>query len=106
VRNIRAGEEADLSLLFFDIDNFKKHNDTFGHPEGDYVLKKVADAMKAALRAEDVATRYGGEEFTVILTCDASLAFHIAERVRRTIEDSCSTFVDKRMMVPASARGS
>jgi diguanylate cyclase (GGDEF)-like protein len=97
VRNIRAGEKANLSLLFFDIDNFKKYNDAFGHLEGDYVLKKVADAIKAALRVEDVATRYGGEEFTVILICDAPLAFSIAERVRRTIEDSCSAFADHRI---------
>jgi diguanylate cyclase (GGDEF)-like protein/PAS domain S-box-containing protein len=94
VRNMRIGQDS-LSLLFFDIDNFKSYNDMFGHLEGDYVLKKVADAIKAAIRAEDVPCRYGGEEFSVILTCDAALAIVIAERVRRTIEDSCSDFANK-----------
>jgi len=97
VRNMRAGQEAGLSLLFLDIDNFKSYNDTFGHLEGDFVLKKVAEAMRAALRAEDVACRYGGEEFSVILCCDAESAIVIAERVRRTIEDTCSDFADKRI---------
>jgi diguanylate cyclase (GGDEF)-like protein/PAS domain S-box-containing protein len=97
VRNMRAGQEAGLSLLFFDIDNFKSYNDTYGHLEGDFVLKKVADAIRAALRAEDVACRYGGEEFSVILSCDAALAVVIAERVRRTIEDTCSDFADKHI---------
>jgi two-component system cell cycle response regulator len=60
-------------------------------------LKKVAEAMRAALRAEDVACRYGGEEFSVILCCDAESAIVIAERVRRTIEDTCSDFADKRI---------
>jgi diguanylate cyclase (GGDEF)-like protein len=97
VRNMRAGQEAGLSLLFLDIDNFKSYNDTYGHLDGDFVLKKVADAIRAALRAEDVACRYGGEEFSVILSCDAALAVVIAERVRRTIEDTCSDFADKHI---------
>jgi len=97
VRNMRAGQEAGLSLLFLDIDNFKSYNDAYGHVEGDFVLKKVAEAIRAALRAEDVACRYGGEEFSVILSCDAALAIVIAERVRRTIEDTCSDFADKRI---------
>jgi diguanylate cyclase (GGDEF)-like protein len=94
---MRAGQEAGLSLLFLDIDNFKSYNDAYGHVEGDFVLKKVAEAIRAALRAEDVACRYGGEEFSVILSCDAALAIVIAERVRRTIEDTCSDFADKRI---------
>jgi diguanylate cyclase (GGDEF)-like protein len=96
VRNMRVGQDA-VSLLFFDIDSFKSYNDMFGHVEGDYVLKKVAEAIKAAIRAEDVPCRYGGEEFCVILTCDTALAIVIAERVRRTIEDSCSNFADKNI---------
>jgi len=97
VRNMRAGQEAGLSLLFLDIDNFKSYNDTYGHVEGDFVLKNVAEAVRAALRAEDVACRYGGEEFSVILCCDTELAIVIAERVRRTIEDKCSDFADRRI---------
>jgi diguanylate cyclase (GGDEF)-like protein/PAS domain S-box-containing protein len=97
VRNLRPGHEDDLSVLFVDIDNFKAYNDAFGHQEGDYVLKRVAEAIKAAIRAEDVATRYGGEEFTVILTCDSTTAYEIAERLRLTVRDMCSVFADKRI---------
>ena len=62
VRHVRAGQTAQLSMLFADIDDFKEYNDAFGHQEGDYVLRKVAQAIRAALRGEDVAARYGGEE--------------------------------------------
>jgi diguanylate cyclase (GGDEF)-like protein/PAS domain S-box-containing protein len=97
VRHIRAGHESELSVLFVDIDDFKAYNDAYGHQEGDYVLKRVAEAIKAALRGEDVAARYGGEEFTIVLSCDAPTATEVAERVRSTVEDLCSTFAEQRM---------
>jgi diguanylate cyclase (GGDEF)-like protein/PAS domain S-box-containing protein len=97
VRHIRSGHESELSVLFVDIDDFKPYNDAYGHQEGDYVLRRVADAIKAALRGEDVAARYGGEEFTVILSCDAPTALEIAERVRSTVEDLCSPFADRQI---------
>ena len=57
-----------LSLLFIDIDKFKHFNDTYGHPEGDKVLQRLGQIMKKRLRSEiDIAFRYGGEEFTVLL---------------------------------------
>ena len=56
-----------LSLLFADIDHFKKFNDSFGHQVGDQVLRLVASTIKEALRDGDVAARYGGEEFAVLL---------------------------------------
>jgi len=62
----RSGGE--LSLLFIDIDNFKKYNDTYGHGEGDECLKAVAKTLAATLlRADDFVARYGGEEFVVVL---------------------------------------
>ena len=94
VRHIRAGHGSELSMLFLDIDDFKAYNDAFGHQAGDYVLRKVGQAIKTALRGEDVAARYGGEEFTVILNCDEAAALEIAERVRATVEDLCSAFAD------------
>jgi diguanylate cyclase (GGDEF)-like protein/PAS domain S-box-containing protein len=97
VRHIHAGTGSELSVLFLDIDDFKAYNDVFGHPEGDWVLRKVAEAIKVALRGEDVAARYGGEEFTIVLSCDFALAVEIAERVRATIEDLCSSFADDRI---------
>ena len=72
-----------LALLLIDLDHFKSINDTFGHEEGDRVLTHVAAAMPSALRAEDSAYRYGGEEFVVLLRdCDAASAMLVGERLR------------------------
>ena len=54
-------------MLYLDIDDFKAYNDRYGHPEGDYVLRRIAQSIIAALRDEDIAARYGGEEFAVIV---------------------------------------
>lgn len=86
-----------LSVLFFDIDDFKDYNDAYGHQEGDYVLRRVAQAMISALRDEDVAGRYGGEEFTVIVACGAAAATQAAERVRAAVESSCRPQSDVRI---------
>jgi diguanylate cyclase len=56
-----------FSLLMTDIDHFKKFNDTFGHQTGDQVLRLVALAVKQNIKAQDIACRYGGEEFAIIL---------------------------------------
>ncbi len=62
-----ARGHAPLSLIFFDIDHFKVFNDTYGHEAGDLVLQQLGTCLKENLRAEDVACRFGGEEFLVIL---------------------------------------
>jgi len=80
--------ELKMSLAMFDLDDFKKLNDTRGHLEGDKVLMKAAALIKEALREIDVAARYGGEEFAVILPeTSASGAFVVAERIRRKVAD-------------------
>jgi diguanylate cyclase (GGDEF)-like protein len=56
-----------LSVLFLDIDHFKRYNDTFGHEAGDFVLRSVAELLSSFFRGDDVACRWGGEEFAVIL---------------------------------------
>ena len=56
-----------IGLLMIDVDNFKRVNDTFGHPSGDDVLRNIADVLRRSLRQTDVAARYGGEEFAVVL---------------------------------------
>ena len=60
-------EEANLSFVMLDLDFFKRVNDNYGHPTGDRVLKSLANLLKTRLRNYDVAGRYGGEEFVVIL---------------------------------------
>ncbi len=75
-----------LSLIMADIDHFKKINDTYGHQQGDLVLKAVADTMRNLLREYDVAARFGGEEFALVLPETALLqATHVAERIRERI---------------------
>ncbi len=77
----------DLSLLFFDVDHFKKFNDTHGHDKGDLVLEKVGEAARSGFRQTDYACRYGGEEFCIILTnTAASEATLVAEHFRQQIE--------------------
>ena len=80
VRAIRTGRP--VSVLMLDLDDFKLVNDTFGHVYGDRVLVYVAETLRAALRASDVAARYGGDEFAVILPeTSAPDAATVAERI-------------------------
>ena len=78
-----------LCSMMIDVDYFKKVNDTYGHYAGDCVLKKVSNIIKKEIREYDIACRYGGEEFFIILPQtgikEASL---VAQRLRKTIEDS------------------
>ncbi|WP_179124030.1 GGDEF domain-containing protein [Marinococcus halophilus] len=75
-----------LSLLVLDIDYFKQINDTYGHLEGDMVLKQLSHVIVASIRPDDVAFRIGGEEFGVILyDCDETHALTIAERIRTDV---------------------
>jgi diguanylate cyclase (GGDEF)-like protein len=76
-----------FALVLLDLDHFKSINDTFGHEEGDRVLVHVADAIRAILRADDAAFRYGGEEFVLMLrACDADHAVRAAERLRAALQ--------------------
>ncbi len=84
----RAARHAGkLSLLLTDIDHFKSFNDTYGHQTGDRVLRLVADQVKRSIRLTDTASRYGGEEFAVVLPeTDYEGARLLAERIRTRIE--------------------
>ncbi|ACR47205.1 response regulator PleD [Rickettsia peacockii str. Rustic] len=80
-------ESIKLYLLMCDIDNFKHVNDTYGHQAGDKVLTIVSRILKNTLRVTDLIARFGGEEFTILLTdIDISKAIETAERVRIKIE--------------------
>jgi diguanylate cyclase len=78
--------ETPLSLLVSDIDHFKKFNDTFGHLTGDQVLRLVALSVKQNVKGQDLACRFGGEEFAIILP-DSTLraAVTVAEHIRRSV---------------------
>jgi diguanylate cyclase len=80
--------EHPSSLIMLDIDHFKKVNDTYGHTVGDDVIRQVSRAIKEQVRDLDIAGRYGGEEFGIILTgTDSTGAATFAERLRQTIEN-------------------
>ncbi len=80
--------DQSLALAMIDIDQFKNYNDHYGHQAGDECLRRVAQAIQSAVdRGGDLATRYGGEEFLVILPdTDLDAGQHVAERIRKLIE--------------------
>lgn len=81
----RAGQPT--ALIMFDIDHFKKVNDTFGHQAGDEVIRQTSETLRRTIRKTDIAGRYGGEEFGVILiNTPADKALLLAERLRKRIE--------------------
>ncbi len=83
------------SLIMFDIDHFKRVNDGFGHPAGDAVIRETARVLMENLRNIDIAGRYGGEEFAVILVdTDAQGAYIVAERIRTAMEANVVTYED------------
>lgn len=86
--NILKSDENNVpvSLIMFDIDKFKLINDTYGHLVGDEVLKEIATRIKNTVRSDDVVSRFGGEEFAVILPrLTAEQAYMIAERIRSEV---------------------
>lgn len=77
-----------LSLILIDIDHFKKINDTYGHPQGDLILRSIADVFDQTIRKPDTAARYGGEEFVIVLPeTDIKGAVILAERLRKKVEE-------------------
>jgi len=78
-----------MSVLIFDLDKFKRINDTLGHPYGDYVIRTVAQIMKDNVRAIDVVARYGGEEFAILLINSPN---NMAKIVAQRIVDSIAEF--------------
>jgi diguanylate cyclase (GGDEF)-like protein len=75
-----------VGVLMIDLDNFKRVNDTYGHPVGDEVLRDVAAALRQNLRRTDVAARYGGEEFAIILPGLSAAGLRaVGEKLRRAV---------------------
>ena len=92
-----------IAVIMFDIDFFKKFNDTYGHECGDFVLKSVADLIRKNLRDSDVASRYGGEEFTaLLLDAGKDEAMVVAERIRSTINEHDFVYNNQHLHVTIS----
>ncbi|MEH6454537.1 MAG: GGDEF domain-containing protein, partial [Psychromonas sp.] len=84
-----------LSIIMIDIDYFKKFNDNYGHQAGDDCLHQVANALLSVLRRPtDILTRYGGEEFCAIISCDQEDAVVMADLLREAIESLHITHID------------
>lgn len=80
-----------LSIIMMDLDNFKEYNDTYGHTSGDRVLVETAAIVLKEVREIDIAVRYGGEEFLIVLPdADIKDAYHVAERIRRAVEETAN----------------
>ena len=95
---------TDFSLIFFDLDHFKRVNDTFGHDAGDHVLKEIARIIRADfVGPRDIFARYGGEEFVILLANrngkDAAL---LAERIRAAVEAHAFVYEGRRLPVTCS----
>ncbi len=100
----RAGRyDRVLSLAMFDIDHFKKINDTYGHLAGDHVLRELASIVHQSIRREDIFARYGGEEFALILPeVDKKGAAQVCEKLRERVQDYPFDFNGQRILVTIS----
>lgn len=97
-----------LSIIFFDVDYFKKVNDTYGHEVGDAVLQKVAETIQANIRTGDTAARWGGEEIVVsLLGANLKDAVAKAEEIRKGIETlTFSEIPDLKLTISAGVASS
>jgi len=104
-REVRRAERYGLcmSVIFLDVDMLKAVNDRYGHLVGSRVLKEVAAVIKKSVREVDIVIRYGGDEYTIILIeTGRQGAAVVAERIRRTIEDT-ALFIDENLSVKLTA---
>ena len=108
----RAGEEIErarrfqhhLVFLMYDLDKFKRINDTLGHPYGDYVIKTTAKIIKDNVRSIDLVARYGGEEFAVVLVnTTTEAAMTVAQRIVDNIADFNFSLEDKEVNMTISS---
>ena len=95
--------ERFFAVVLYDIDNFKRVNDTWGHKAGDEVLKRVAEAIQSVLRVSDVCARWGGEEFLVFCPdTDLDRAVVVAEKCRVAVENAYVSVRDETITVTIS----
>lgn len=92
-----------LSVLFVDVDHFKKVNDTHGHQAGDEILRRVGKLLRLAVRKIDLAARYGGEEFALVLTeTESNAAAQMADEIRQAIASEQIVFEGKAIPITVS----
>lgn len=85
-----------LCLIMLDLDHFKEYNDTYGHPQGDALLKKISQILKDCTRESDIVCRYGGDEFAILLLeTTKETAVSIAKRIREAVELRINTGISK-----------
>ncbi len=96
-------QNTDLSVMFFDLDDFKNVNDTYGHQAGDIVLKRVSEIIRSEKRNEDIIFRYGGEEILLLLPYTEKVsALILGERIRKKINDLVVFYEEKKISVTIS----
>ena len=106
VRQIMRSRETrkPCSVLVLDIDHFKRINDTYGHQAGDEVLKALADSFKFNIRGVDLACRYGGEEFVIVMPeTELDVAQRVAERLREAIAERRYRIGEGKPEIPVTA---
>ncbi|MDE0518476.1 MAG: GGDEF domain-containing protein [Bdellovibrionales bacterium] len=95
--------QTPISFIIFDIDHFKKVNDTYGHLAGDFILKEVVKVSKSCFRSNDIVTRCGGEEFCVIMQVEVNRAKEAIEIIRKKIENFVFNYKGEKIKVTISA---
>lgn len=102
IGNFQRGLIDDFIVIMVDVDHFKKVNDTYGHPAGDYVLATLAEVMTSTKRKEDEIGRYGGEEFYGFTIGDISLGVLFAERLRHLVENTAFVYEGQEIPITVS----
>lgn len=103
---VARAEEQALTLVFFDVDHFKRINDAHGHPAGDRVLQAIGEACAAVTRASDVAGRMGGEEFAIVLGgAGIAAATDVCRRLREAIAEGAALDRDGELIIPTVSIG-